>query len=104
MQAPRIARWCHTAPAGRRRRRGLAVAMQAAQLCKQLGLTPRRTLRVIAWMNEENGGTGNKAYMAEYEGSLSNHVAAIESDFGAGHPLGFAGLFSPSARAALEQI
>jgi carboxypeptidase Q len=83
---------------------GVAVAMQAAQLCKQLGLTPRRTIRVVAWMNEENGGSGSRSYLAEYEGSLSNHVAAIESDLGAGHPLGFTGIFSPSARATLQQI
>jgi carboxypeptidase Q len=83
---------------------GVAVAMQAAQLCKQLGLTPRRTLRVVAWMNEENGGSGSRSYMAEYEASLSNHVGAIESDLGAGHPLGFTGIFSPSARPSLQQI
>ncbi|HEY7302063.1 MAG TPA: M20/M25/M40 family metallo-hydrolase [Xanthobacteraceae bacterium] len=83
---------------------GVAVAMAAAELCKRLGLTPRRTLRVVAWMNEENGGSGNKRYMAEYESSLSNHIAAIESDLGAGHPLGFAGMFSASARAPLRQI
>jgi len=83
---------------------GVAVAMQAAQLCKQLGLTPRRTLRVVAWMNEENGGSGSRSYVAEYEASLSNHVGAIESDLGAGHPLGFTGIFNPSARASLQQI
>jgi carboxypeptidase Q len=42
--------------------------------------------------------------VAEYEASLSNHVGAIESDLGAGHPLGFTGIFSPSARASLQQI
>src|SRR6516162_1499274 len=83
---------------------GLAIAMQAAQLCKQLGLTPRRTLRAVAWMNEENGGSGSRRYFAEYEGSLSKHVGAIESDLGAGHPLGFVGIFSPTARAAVRQI
>jgi Zn-dependent M28 family amino/carboxypeptidase len=83
---------------------GVAVAMQAAQLCKQLGFTPRRTLRVVAWMNEENGGSGSRSYVAEYEASLSNHIGAIESDLGAGHPLGFTGIFSPSARASLQQI
>jgi len=65
--------------------------MQAVQLCRQLGLTPRRALRVVAWMNEENSGSASKTYLAEYESSLSNHVGAIESDLGAGHPLGFIG-------------
>ncbi len=78
---------------------GIAVAMQAANLCKQLGLQPSRTLRVIAWMNEENGSRGSTAYMADYKDSLSNHVAAIvESDLGANHPLGFAGIFGIRAR------
>ncbi len=71
---------------------GIAVAMQTANLCKQLGLQPSRTLRVFAWMNEENGSRGSTAYMADYKDSLSNHVAAIESDLGANHPLGFRGI------------
>jgi carboxypeptidase Q len=83
---------------------GVAVAMQAVQLCKQLGLTPRRTIRVVAWMNEENGGSGSRTYLAEYESSLSNHVGAIESDLGAGHPLGFIGIFNLTAKASLQQI
>src|SRR5882762_1129193 len=83
---------------------GVAVAMQAAQLCKQLGLTPRRTLRVVAWMNEENGSSGNRKYVEEYGSALPKHVGAIESDLGAGHPLGINGIFSPSARALLQQI
>jgi Zn-dependent M28 family amino/carboxypeptidase len=83
---------------------GVAVAMQAAQLCKQLGLTPRRTLRVIAWMNEENGSSGNRKYVEEYGSALPKHVGAIESDLGAGHPLGINGIFSPSAKASLQQV
>jgi Zn-dependent M28 family amino/carboxypeptidase len=68
---------------------GVAIAMQAAQLLKQLGLRPKRTLRVIAWMNEENGVVGGRTYAQEHASELSNHYAAIESDRGAGHPLGF---------------
>ena len=45
---------------------GVAVAMQAANLVKQLGLKPRRTIRVIAWMNEENGLRGGTTYAAEH--------------------------------------
>jgi Zn-dependent M28 family amino/carboxypeptidase len=68
---------------------GVAVAMQTAQLIKQLGLRPERTIRVIAWMNEENGVVGGRTYAEEHAGELLNHYAAIESDRGAGHPLGF---------------
>lgn len=83
---------------------GIAVAMETAQLCKKLGLTPRRTLRIIAWMDEENGGAGNKGYMADYKAAMPDHVAAIESDLGAGHPLGFVGVFNPSVEAALRPV
>jgi hypothetical protein len=68
---------------------GVVVAMQAAQLVKQLGLHPKRTIRVIAWMNEEFGTSGGLAYAASHKDEAPNHFAAIESDLGAGHPLGF---------------
>jgi len=72
---------------------GVAAAMQTANILKQLKLKPKRTIRVIAWMNEENGGRGNTAYAAAEESNIANHFAAIEMDLGAGHPLGiiFAG-------------
>jgi carboxypeptidase Q len=68
---------------------GVAVAMETAQLIQQLHLHPKRTIRVIAWMDEENGGRGHDAYAKRHEAEFSNHVAAIESDLGAAHPLGF---------------
>ena len=67
---------------------GVAVAMQAANLVRQLGLHPRRTIRVIAWMNEENGLRGGKTYASEHAKQVADHFAAIETDGGAGHPLG----------------
>jgi carboxypeptidase Q len=67
---------------------GVVVAMQTLQLIKQLGLHPKRTIRFVAWMNEENGVVGGQTYAKDYTGDLANHFAAIESDRGAGHPLG----------------
>ena len=85
---------------------GVAVAMQAANLMRELRLRPKRTLRVIAWMNEENGLAGGKAYAKEHEKEIANHFAAMEIDGGAGHPLGInttlpretKGLFEPVAK------
>ncbi|HMD02158.1 MAG TPA: M20/M25/M40 family metallo-hydrolase, partial [Candidatus Baltobacteraceae bacterium] len=37
---------------------GVAMAMQTLHTIHALGLKPRRTIRFIAWMNEENGGRG----------------------------------------------
>ncbi len=83
---------------------GVAVAMQAAQLVKQLGLHPARTIRVIAWMNEENGTVGGKSYAKMDEAEMANHFAAIESDLGAGHPIGFSVKAGPDALALLGPI
>ena len=41
---------------------GVAVAMETAQLMQQLHLRPKRTLRVIAWIDEENLGRGHAEY------------------------------------------
>ena len=68
---------------------GVVIAMQAAHLLQKLGIHPKRTIRVIAWMNEENGGAGGKAYARDHAATAADHIAAIESDLGADHPLGF---------------
>ncbi len=66
---------------------GVAIAMQVPFLLKQLKLRPKRTIRVVAFMNEENGFVGANTYAAEAD--IKNHFAAIESDLGASHPVGF---------------
>jgi hypothetical protein len=81
---------------------GVVMAMQAAQLVKQLGLHPRRTIRVIAWMNEEFGNSGGIAYAAAHKDEVQNHFAAIESDLGAGHPLGIS-VAAPASNVPLLQ-
>jgi len=67
---------------------GIAVSMQAVHLMKDLGIHPRRTIRFVAWMSEEQGSEGAAAYMAEHKADFANHVGAIESDLGADHPSG----------------
>ena len=67
---------------------GVAVSMEAANLIQKLHLKPKRTIRVIAWMNEENGSAGSKQYEKDHEKEWSNHFAAMETDGGAGHPIG----------------
>lgn len=67
---------------------GVAVSMEVANLIRKLGLKPKRTIRVIAWMNEENGLAGSKQYAKDNAGQIDKHFAALETDGGAGHPLG----------------
>jgi hypothetical protein len=67
---------------------GVVVSMQAIQLLHELGLHPRRTVRFIAWMSEEEGSQGAAAYMADHKDQFANHIGAIESDLGADHTTG----------------
>jgi len=83
---------------------GVAVAMEAAHLIEELHLHPKRTIRVIAWMDEENGGRGHDAYAKQHAAEMPNHAAAIESDLGAGHPMGFVVKINPSAAPLLRPM
>jgi Zn-dependent M28 family amino/carboxypeptidase len=65
---------------------GVAVSMEVANLIQKLHLKPKRTIRVIAWMNEENGSRGSKQYAKDH--GKEDHFAAMETDGGAGHPIG----------------
>ncbi len=58
-------------------------------LLKELRLTPKRTIRFIAWMDEEQGGSGSQAYGEAEKTNTANHFAAIEADLGASRPVGF---------------
>jgi Zn-dependent M28 family amino/carboxypeptidase len=74
---------------------GMLAPYEAAVLIKKLGLKPRRTIRVVFWVNEENGGRGAEAYRDWVRDKVSSHVAAIEMDGGSETPLGLG--FSGSA-------
>jgi Zn-dependent M28 family amino/carboxypeptidase len=83
---------------------GVVIAMEAAEILQRLHLRPARTLRVIAWMDEETGGSGSNAYTAEYAADFPHYAAAIESDSGAAHPLGFDVKASAAAVEALRPV
>lgn len=81
---------------------GVVVAWEAIRLLKKLGLTPRRTIRVVGWTNEENGGKGGAAYRDAHQ--KETHQLAIESDGGVFSPQGFGFTGSPAARSIVEAI
>ena len=83
---------------------GVAVAMASAEVLQKLHLRPKRTLRVIAWMDEESGGAGSQTYNKDHESEFPRHAAAIESDSGAAHPLGFDVRMSPAAIELLQPV
>ena len=69
---------------------GCVIAMETLRLMKQLNLRPRRTVRCVLWLNEENGTRGGTAYADSLvPAALARHVAAIESDGGVERPTGF---------------
>ncbi len=83
---------------------GVAVAMEVAHLVQQLHLHPKRTIRVIAWIDEENGGRGHDAYEKAHGADYPNYVAAMESDLGAGHCLGYIVKASAKAIALMQPV
>lgn len=83
---------------------GVSTAMEAAETLEALHLRPKRTLRVIAWMDEERDGRGHDAYATEHRDDFAHYAAALESDSGAGHPLGFNVTMSAAALNQLRPI
>lgn len=61
----------------------------ALSVLRELGLRPRRTLRVVLWTNEENGLRGGRAYRDALGDEVGDHVAAIEMDGGLERPEAF---------------
>ncbi|SNT36648.1 Zn-dependent amino- or carboxypeptidase, M28 family [Ekhidna lutea] len=68
---------------------GCMQAIEAVRLFKALGITPKRTLRAVMWMNEENGLRGGREYARVAKEKNEKHIAALESDSGGFQPLGF---------------
>jgi Predicted aminopeptidases len=83
---------------------GSVAAWEAVRLIKQLGLKPRRTIRVVLWTNEENGSRGGLAYRDTHSAELEKHVMAMESDNGVFQPLGYRIAGSDSAIAVGRDI
>jgi carboxypeptidase Q len=68
---------------------GCVIMMQTLTTLRKLGLTPRRTIRVVLFTNEENGVRGARAYAEAHRDEGSKHVLALESDSGGFAPRGF---------------
>lgn len=68
---------------------GCVIALEAARLIHALGLKPRRTIRVVFFVNEENGVRGGNTYLAAHQAELGTFIAALESDSGSERALGF---------------
>lgn len=83
---------------------GCVVTWEALRLLKNLGLQPKRTIRVVLFTNEENGLAGGEAYRDAHRAELDKHVLALESDSGVFKPRGFGFTGSDAARKTLTEI
>ena len=83
---------------------GCIATWEALRLMKKLNLRPRRTIRVVLWTNEENGGRGGTAYRDLHLAELGNHVMMLESDGGVFRPTGFGFSGTEAGRAKVRDI
>jgi len=68
---------------------GVVQSIEVLRLFKTLGIRPKNTIRVVAFMNEENGSKGGEKYAEWAKTSGEKHIAGIESDAGGFTPRGF---------------
>lgn len=68
---------------------GVVQSMEVLRLFKECGIKPKRSIRVVLFMNEENGLRGAKKYAEEAKQKNENHIIALESDAGGFTPRGF---------------
>lgn len=72
---------------------GIVQSIEVIRIFKALGIKPKRTIRAVAFMNEENGGRGGDKYAELSIKNKEKHIAAIESDAGGFAPRGFGSTF-----------
>lgn len=77
---------------------GCVQSIEVLRVFKQLGYKPKRTIRAVMFMNEENGLRGGLMYAEQAEKKKENHIAAMESDRGGFVPRGFTVPTDPTAR------
>jgi len=83
---------------------GVAIAMAAGKLIRDLPQRPDRTIRVIAFANEEMGLWGGRAYADKHGAEVAKFQLGTESDFGAGPIWRMSASVKPEARDAIGQI
>jgi hypothetical protein len=83
---------------------GCVQSIEALRILKVLGIKPKRTIRAVMFMNEENGLRGAKKYASVAKEKGENHIAAIESDAGGFTPRGFGILGEPDALKKIQSF
>lgn len=81
---------------------GIVQSIEVLRIYKALGLKPKRTIRAVAFMNEENGLRGGKKYAEMAKLKNEKHIASIESDAGGFSPRGFGSEMEPAQKAKVK--
>ncbi|XP_054548072.1 carboxypeptidase Q isoform X2 [Talpa occidentalis] len=83
---------------------GAFISWEALSLIKDLGLRPKRTLRLVLWTAEEQGGVGASQYYQMHKANISNYSLVMESDLGTFLPSGLQFTGCDKARAIMEEV
>ncbi|KAM4689765.1 carboxypeptidase Q isoform 1-T2 [Discoglossus pictus] len=83
---------------------GAFISWEALSLIKDLGLRPKRTIRLVLWTGEEQGGVGAHQYYELHKRDISNMDIVMESDLGTFMPLGIQFRGKPEARVIMNEI
>jgi Zn-dependent M28 family amino/carboxypeptidase len=83
---------------------GVAIMMGVGKLIRELGVKPRRTIRVVLFANEEYGTSGSLAYVAAHEAETKRHALGFEADFGAGPVWRLSSRVNPAQLPVVDQI
>ncbi|MFT5480964.1 MAG: carboxypeptidase Q, partial [Bacteroidia bacterium] len=81
---------------------GIVHSMEVLRIFKAVGYEPNYTIRVVLFMNEENGNMGGRSYADIAKKNNENHLVAIESDRGGFSPRGFS-MVADSSQIAFVQ-
>ena len=82
---------------------GCVQSIEIIRVFKSLGIRPKRTIRAVMFMNEENGGRGGDKYLELAKLNNENHVFALESDAGGFSPRGFSLDMSEAQASKIKQ-
>ncbi|XP_054564751.1 carboxypeptidase Q [Eptesicus fuscus] len=83
---------------------GAFISWEALSLIQDLGLRPKRTLRLVLWTAEEQGGVGAFQYFQSHKANISNYSLVMESDAGTFLPSGLQFTGSEKARAIMKEV
>jgi hypothetical protein len=83
---------------------GVSIMVATAKLIGELGVKPRRTIRVVLFANEEFGTSGSRTYVEQSQAELARHALGLEADFGAGPVWRLSSRVNQAQLPAVDQI